>query len=91
MLMMVFSLLPQGPSEQQQLASGKGKQSPGHVGRRVRGPSLASSGHLESPSELLVSCRKGEGKGDWWVPSWEAQPSSRSAALLVGQAGTQAR
>lgn len=75
MLMMVFSLLPQGPSEQQQPASGKGKQSPGHVGRRVRGPSQASSGHLESPSELLVSpAGKEKAKGAGGSPAGKPNP-----------------
>lgn len=67
MLMTVFSLLPKGYLNNSGQPVGGVTQSPGHVGRKARGPSLASSGHLGSLCELTAVGLLWEraGKGSW--------------------------
>lgn len=54
MLMMVFSLLPKGCLNNSSQPVEGVTQSSGQVGRKTRGPSLASSGHLGSLLELIT-------------------------------------
>lgn len=66
MLMMVFSLLPKGYLNNSSQPVGGVTQSPRQVGRKTRRPSLASSDHLGSLSELIAfesPARKEEAEG----------------------------